>query len=187
MDIGNLNHKGNVVLPSGIPANYQTGRIGRKVSGPFDLNYPDLRKLQSSGCGIEGKGRLHVFRRLRAIFPFECGVSGSLLKEIQERRLEMPKRLLKWNTRNLIQPRESGIFFQFSQRLASFRVSNPKAIFPAFGTEIQPPIVNEPGATKGLPEQDFLLFGRVKPVVETKLHGLTKRKSTAKGYEYNAK
>jgi len=187
VDIGNFHDKGNMVLTGRIPANYQAGRIGGEISGPFDFDGANLGKLQCSRGKIEGKCRFHVFSRLVAIFPFECGISGSLLKEVQERRLEMPQRLLEWHTGNIIQPRESGISLEFSKIFAGFWVSNSKAIFPALGTKIQTPVVYKPRATKGLSKQDFLLFGRVDSAVETKSHDLTKIKPTAKGCRHDPK
>lgn len=166
----NLDNKRSKILTSGILLDGYGRWIRRQLTGPLDFHLPNLGKRQRSGCRIERESGFGVFGRLRPTLLLEGRVICPFFKEIHKSRLKVSQSLLKWDTRNIIQPFAVFLLLVFSQLLTGLGIGNSLAILVSSRPQIQTPVVNHAHTTKRLSQRFALLVSWVDAVVVTKFH-----------------
>ena len=177
-----VTQKRNVPAARCVQAHSHGRRIGPcgKRTAPSDVQ-GSVHLGQRELAVLEAKSALGELSRTSRVFALEAWVLRDLLEEAGVRRLKMPERLLKRDTRHFAQEGQIRGLLPQGEVVALLGVAD--GLFttrPGFGTLMQGFVVDEADATECPAKQGFLLRRRVKTVAEASKHELQSRTSFCK-------
>lgn len=149
-------HRGGDTLETSAPVNVKSAN-----AGDAQIAIGSIPLERASG----------VLSGLLASLLLECRILRSLVPEVDVSSLEMPKRLLGRDARDLVEPFGFRLPFQFGEHSGRFVVPNASVLFePSISTDAQKTIEDEPTGTENPRKALGLLFCRVNPVCVSHLH-----------------
>ena len=146
-------------------------RRGREIPRPPYFESTDTCERQILVLGIPLEGGSGIFGGLVAGLLFELRVASTLLKEVNECRLKMPKCLLGWNAGSFVQP--SVIFGLLQRREAGtgFMVADGNAVFViGVGSHPKRPVVHVPTGSENADQFGFLFICGIESKTVSNLH-----------------
>src|SRR5262249_25023882 len=124
----------------------------------------------SSVLRVELECTTRVFGGLLALFLAQREIAGPLLEEVDERGVQMAKRLLGWHTGDFVEPGVPRGPLQLGQRRGRLMVADRGARLMGVGPELESPVVDEAAAAERAGESLFLLVGRIAPEFISSFH-----------------
>jgi len=115
---------------------------------PVNVHPANARDVQVPIHGVPLECTPSVFSGLTTVLSLEGRIRTSLLEEILERGLKMPKRLLLWNTGGLLQPRKVFGIAVLCPRRTTGIVVDGLSTFEGIGAETECPVVGMADATE---------------------------------------
>ncbi len=123
-----------------------------------------LCQRETGAIPLEGGGR--VLCRLDAVLLVERGIACTPFKEIAERFVQMSERLLRRNTRDLIEPGRFWLVLEDGERGRGLMIANPLLmVVIGIGPQAQRPIVDVAHTAKGPSQHLLLLVGGIASVL----------------------
>ena len=146
-------------------------RHGDKFPRPANLETTDAGKREIAVLHVPLEGGSGVLGGLVMVLALESRVSGALLEEVDERRLEMPERLLRRDAGDIIEPIMVGRSLERGQHGARFVVADGNAfLVVGVGSDPQRPVVDVPARAEDMGEFALLSVGGVEAESVSNFH-----------------
>lgn len=166
----NVHDQRNEVAAGRLANNSHGSRIHGNMLRPLHFESAQFGDKQSLVADFKLESRASVFRRLLPILSLKRRVASSFVKEIAERGLQMPQRLLRWHTGYFVQPEEIRVFLEFAQSGAGLAVVHAFAALKRRCSLRKESVVHESCTAESAGKNLFLLGSRVAAEIPALFH-----------------
>ncbi len=129
------------------------------IEGLAHLGKREVRAIPGERTGSKG-------RRLRAVLVFERRILRSAFKEVEKGAVQVAKRLLQGNRRDLIEPGRALLRLSLRQACREVIVVQAlTSLVVGIGTLTQSPVVDDATTAEGASQHSRLFGRRVKPIL----------------------